>query len=153
MASKLAAAKIASWSGVRTVIAAAARADVVAHALSGEPGVGTVVQPHDRHLPARKLWIAFAVGARGTITVDAGARTALGSGGASLLHAGVRAVDGTFEVDDPVEIADEHGTVFAKGLVQFSSSEAARLAGQRSADLPDGASRWLVHCDDLVMLP
>ncbi len=42
MASKLAAAKIATWSGVQTVIADAARPGVLAAALAGEAGVGTV---------------------------------------------------------------------------------------------------------------
>ena len=40
MASKLAAAKIASWSGVRAVIAAANRPGVLAGAVEGRPGVG-----------------------------------------------------------------------------------------------------------------
>src|SRR5581483_2873276 len=89
MASKLAAAKIAAWSGVRAVIAAANRDDVLAGAVAGEAGIGTVVRPHDRRLPARKLWIAFAVGASGTVVVDEGARRALVERGTSLLPAGV----------------------------------------------------------------
>jgi len=42
MASKLAAAKIATWSGVQAVIADAGRPGVLAAALAGEAGVGTV---------------------------------------------------------------------------------------------------------------
>jgi len=61
MASKLAAAKMAAWSGVRVVIAAADRDDVLAGAVTERPGVGTVVRPRERRLSARKLWIAFAV--------------------------------------------------------------------------------------------
>ena len=45
MASKLAAAKIAAWSGVKAVIANADRADVLTEAVAGVPGVGTVVIP------------------------------------------------------------------------------------------------------------
>ena len=59
MASKLAAARIASWSGVRTVIANAGRDGVLPEAVEGA-GVGTTFAGHDRRLPARKLWIAFA---------------------------------------------------------------------------------------------
>ena len=70
MASKLAAAKIASWSGVRTVIADAARDGVMVDACDGTPGVGTVVRPRAASLGARRLWIAFAVGSSGTVTVD-----------------------------------------------------------------------------------
>jgi glutamate 5-kinase len=153
MASKIAAAKIAAWSGVRTVIAAAGRDGVLADAVAGTPGIGTVVVPHDRQLPARKLWIAFAVGSSGTLVVDAGARTALERGGVSLLPAGVTAVAGRFEADEAVEIADADGTVFAKGLTRVGASVAATMAGKRTDELPDGAPRHLVHADDLVILP
>ena len=153
MASKLAAAKIAAWSGVRTVIAAAERPDVVTDAVRGVSGVGTVVVPHDRKLPARKLWIAFAVGSVGTITVDAGARRALLGGRASLLAAGVVGVDGDFDADSAVEIATADGQVFAKGLVRASASVIGAMAGKRSNDLPEGTPPWIVHRDDLVVLP
>jgi glutamate 5-kinase len=122
MASKLAAAKIAAWSGVRAVIAAAGRERVLTDAVAGTAGVGTVVRPHDRRLPARKLWIAFAVGAAGTIVVDEGARTALTGHNRSLLPAGVVSVTGEFEAGAAVEIATPEGGVFAKGLARHHSS-------------------------------
>ncbi|WP_334144560.1 glutamate 5-kinase [Rhabdothermincola sp.] len=153
MATKLAAAKIASWSGVRTVIADARREHVLADAVAGAPGVGTVVVPHDRKLAARKLWIAFAVGSSGTLVVDEGARAALLGGKASLLAAGVRAVHGDFDEDDAVEIASADGRVFAKGLVRVDAATAKEIAGRRSAELPEGSPRHVVHRDDLVMLP
>ena len=80
MASKLAAAKMASWSGVRTVIAAATRPDVLLDAVTGTPGVGTTVTPRDRRLPARKLWIAFALPAEGRVVIDDGAATGATAG-------------------------------------------------------------------------
>jgi glutamate 5-kinase len=153
MASKLAAAKIAAWSGVRTVIAAAHRDRALVDAVAGTHGVGTVVVPHDRRLSARKLWIAFAVGARGTVVVDAGARRALEAGGASLLAAGVTGVSGDFDADEAVEIADPGGRVFAKGLVRADAAVIKDLAGRRSRDLPEGVAGEVVHRDDLVVLP
>jgi glutamate 5-kinase len=153
MASKLAAAKIAAWSGVRTVIAAAARPGVLADAVAGAPGVGTSFPPHERDLPARKLWIAFAVGSSGRLTVDEGARRALHRGGTSLLVAGIAGVEGTFEADDAVEIAGPDGVVFAKGLVRIDARTADAVRGRRSADLPEGVPAFVVHRDDLVMLP
>ncbi|MGQ0519591.1 MAG: glutamate 5-kinase [Actinomycetota bacterium] len=153
MASKLAAAKIASWSGVRAVIAAAGRPGVLAGAVAGEAGVGTVVRPHDRRLPARKLWIAFAVGSSGTVFVDEGAQRALVERKTSLLPAGVVAVKGTFDVDDAVEIADRDGRVFAKGLVRHPSQRVAEWGGRRTADLPPDLPHEVVHRDDLVVLP
>src|SRR3546814_9586179 len=77
MASKLAAAKIAAWSGVEAVIASASREGVLSSAVAGEKGIVTVVRPHSRRLPARKLLFAFELGASGTIFVDSGAPSAL----------------------------------------------------------------------------
>jgi glutamate 5-kinase len=153
MASKLAAAKIAAWSGVRAVIAAADRPGVLQAALAGEPGVGTIVRPHDRRLPARKLWIAFAVGASGVVVVDEGARRALIERGTSLLPAGVVDVTGAFDADAAVEIAGPDGRVFAKGLVRHPAARVKEWAGRRTADLPPDVPHEVVHRDDLVVLP
>jgi glutamate 5-kinase len=151
MASKLAAAKIASWSGVRCVIAAADQASVLRDAIAGAP-VGTVVQPHAERLTSRKLWIAFAVGVGGRVIVDDGARRALVSQGRSLLAAGVRDVDGDFDGDVAVEVVGEDGRPFAKGLVRYSAKGLRAVAGRRSGDLPDGAPAEVIHRDDLVVL-
>jgi glutamate 5-kinase len=152
MASKLAAAKIAAWSGVEAVIADASRPGVLAQVVGSVPGVGTRFRPRDRRLAARKLWIAFAIGASGTIVVDDGARRALTERGRSLLPAGVVAVRGEFAVDDAVEIAGADGSVFAKGLVRQPSGVVAAWAGRRSDQLPEDESPEVVHRDDLVVI-
>ena len=153
MASKLAAAKISAWSGVKAVIAQASRDGVLQEVVAGTAGVGTVVHPKGRRLPARKLWIAFAVGSSGTVVVDEGARRALLERGVSLLPAGVSGVKGSFEVDDAVEIAGPDGRVFAKGLVKVGAVGLREVAGRRTADLPEGTPHEVVHRDDLVVLP
>ena len=153
MASKLAAAKMAAWSGVRVVIAAANRPDVLVDAVAGVPGVGTVVVPRATRLPARKLWIAFAVGSSGTVVVDEGARAALVERGVSLLPAGVVAVQGAFDADAAVEIAGPDGQVFAKGLTRYPAHRVKALAGRRTSELPDDVVHEVVHRDDLVLLP
>jgi glutamate 5-kinase len=152
MASKLAAAKMASWSGVRAVIAAAVRPGVLMDALAGAVGVGTSVQPRDRKLSARKLWIAFALPPQGRIVIDDGAARALSAGGRSLLAAGVVQVHGAFAADDAVEIVDSHGAVVAKGLSRVDADELGAMAGRRSDELFDGSGE-VVHADDLVILP
>ena len=152
MSTKVAAAKIAAWSGVRTVIADAGRPSVLRDAVDGVAGVGTVVLPHDRNLPARKLWIAFAIGSQGTIAVDEGARAALLRGGTSLLAAGVTGVVGDFDADDAVEVTGPDGAVFAKGLSRLDAAGVKEVAGRRSAELGDGTPAWVVHRDDLVVL-
>jgi glutamate 5-kinase len=153
MASKLAAAKIAAWSGVRAVIAQADRPDVLNQAVTGQNGVGTVVVPRRRRLNARKLWIAFAVGSAGTVYVDDGARRALTDRGVSLLPTGVIGVKGAFDDDDAVEIAGPDGKVFAKGLIRLDAAGLREVAGRHTADLPEGVPHEVVHRDDLVVLP
>jgi glutamate 5-kinase len=152
MASKLAAARIASWSGVRTVIAEARRDDVLAQALSQEKGAGTQFLPHDRQLSARKLWIAFAAHNAGVIVVDAGAKAALIERNTSLLHAGVIEVHGDFAEGDTVEISGLDGLVFGRGMVSVDVVQASAAAGRQSGDLPEGMPHELVHRDDLVVL-
>ena len=152
MASKLAAAKIAAWSGVRAVIASAEWPSVVLDAVAGKP-VGTVIRPREHRLSSRKLWIAFAQGAAGRVIVDDGARRALTRDGRSLLPAGVRDVDGRFEADDAVEVVDEDGRPFAKGLARVSGDVLRAIAGRRTSDLPDGTPHEVIHRDDLVVLP
>ena len=152
MATKLAAARIAAWSGVRAVIAAADTPDVVSAAIAGRP-VGTVVRARTQRLPSRKLWIAFARAASGRIVVDDGARRALCRDHRSLLPAGVLGVEGNFEADDAVEIVDGSGVPFAKGLVRYASTVLERVAGRQTSELGDGLPHEVVHRDDLVVLP
>jgi glutamate 5-kinase len=153
MGSKLTAARIASWSGVRAVIAHADRVNVLTDAVHGTAGVGTVFEAHDRRLSARKLWIAFATASKGTILVDEGARVAIQDKGRSLLPAGVLGCSGAFEEDDIVDIAGPDGTVFARGMVTMNDASLEQAKGRRSADLPAHLPSEAVHRDDLVIVP
>lgn len=153
MASKLAAARIASWSGVRTVIARAHRAGVLVDAVHGVEGVGTTFAAHDRWLPARKLWIAFAAQAQGVVVVDEGARRAMVERNTSLLPAGVVGLHGDFDEGDTVEVRDADGSTFARGMVQVDAVALARIMGRRTSDLVESGAREVIHRDDLVLLP
>ncbi|MEO6987934.1 MAG: glutamate 5-kinase [Aquihabitans sp.] len=153
MASKVAAAKMASWSGVQAVIAAAHRQDVLIDAVNGRADVGTVVHRRPKRIAARKLWIAFAVAARGRVVVDEGARRALLDRGVSLLAAGIRQAEGKFHADEAVEIVGPDGVVFAKGLSRLSATDLKAVAGLHTGELPEGTSPVVVHRDDLVIVP
>ena len=145
MASKLSAAKIASWSGVETIIAAAHRPNVLLDAVTEVTGVGTLVRARSERLSARKLWIAFALGSQGSLTVDAGAQQALLKGGGSLLAVGLAGVNGDFVAGDAVEVAGPDGVVFAKGLAMFGSGELEAAIGEQDVEA--------IHRDDFVVLP
>lgn len=152
MASKVAAARMAAWSGVTTVIAAATRENVLVDALVDEPGFGTVVRPEPHPLSAKKLWIAFALEPAGTISVDAGAHRALLGDGRSLLAVGVTSQAGEWERGDAVDIVAPDGAAFARGLASVSASELEDIQGTRNADQPDSVPGHVVHRDDLVLL-
>lgn len=163
MGSKLSAARIASWSGVRTVIASSQVDDVLAkvvrqveaaEAADGHivgDSVGTTFHGSARRLSARQLWVAFASEVRGRITVDKGARSALTRGTVSLLPAGVVEVDGQFEAGDTVEIVDDAGSVIGRGSSMMDAAQARTSAGRRSSDLNEGVPSILVHRDSLVL--
>ncbi|MCB0967990.1 MAG: glutamate 5-kinase, partial [Ilumatobacter sp.] len=150
MASKLTAARMASWSGVRSVIGRAARDGILAGAVSDEL-VGTTFEPHARALSARRLWIAFAAEVHGKVVVDSGARRALVEGHKSLLPAGVVHAEGGFAVGDVVDIVTDDGRTFARGRASVHAHQLLAAIGRRTADLPDDVNDEVVHRDDLVV--
>lgn len=147
VATKIAAARMAAWSGIPTVIAAADEPSVVERAVDGEP-VGTWVEPHASGLSSRKLWIAFGLPARGRVAVDAGAVRAVVEHGRSLLPVGVTAVEGSFAVGDAVEVVGPDGKLVGKGRVAMASESVVAAIGRHS----DQAGGEVVHRDDLVVL-
>jgi glutamate 5-kinase len=152
MASKVAAARMAAAAGVQAVVTSA---DAVADALAGRP-TGTSFRPAPSRLPTRLLWLAYAATARGRLHLDDGAVTAVVSRRASLLAAGITAVEGNFVAGEPVEILDQNGHAVARGLVNFDAVELPGLLGRSTADLArelgPAYRREVVHRDDLVLL-
>lgn len=144
IATKVAAARMAAWSGIPTVVARSSRADAAVAAVAGEE-VGTWVAPRPSGLPARKLWIAFGMPTRGRVTIDAGAVTALVGHGRSLLAVGVTGATGSFEAGEAVEVVGPDGSPVAKGRPRLAVDAVEAAAGQR---LEDGV---VIHRDDLVV--
>ena len=77
-------------------------------------------------------------------------------GGRSLLPAGVRAVEGTFQRGDPVVVRALDGKAVARGLSAYASIDAERIAGHRSDEI-EAILGWrgrdeVIHRDDLVLL-
>jgi glutamate 5-kinase len=161
MASKLSAARIASWSGVRAVIARADIAgvlydivnDIVNGALAQTSSIGTTFHGSDRNLSARQLWVAFASEVSGRVHIDAGASQILVRGTVSLLPAGVTRVDSEFDAGDTIEIISSDGVAIARGSASMSSAQVVQSLGRRSSELEDGFPQVVVHRDALVLLP
>jgi len=157
MASKLRAARVLSSSGIPVVIASGLSRRSILDILGGRD-TGTLILPRRTgKLRSRKMWIAYAMNAHGTILVDGGARKVLMEGGKSLLPAGVTGARGRFRPGDAVSIADRRGRVFARGIARWSSEQVDRGKGKRSAEVrtllgPETPAE-VVHRDDLTILP
>ena len=152
VATKVAAARMAAWSGVPTVVAGAQEDRVAVRAVLGEP-VGTWIEPHSSRLPSRKLWIAFGQPAEGRIRVDAGAVEAMVSRGGSLLPVGITEIQGEFGEGAGVEVLGPAGALVGKGLVTLSSTALAPLLGKHSSTAArEGWGGEVIHRDDLVVL-
>ncbi len=162
MRTKLSAARIATGSGTAMWIAPGRRTGVIADCLAHSGVAGTFFPPAARP-SARKRWLAWASGEpQGTIIVNACARRVLEEHGRSLLPIGIVRTEGEFGKGDLVGIADETGSVFARGIAQYSGSTVARIAGSTTAQVSDilggtsGAAKTppeVVHRDCLVLLP
>jgi glutamate 5-kinase len=154
IASKVAAAAMATAAGVDCVVASGTEPGVIRAAVAGQP-VGTRFHHTSRRDSAFKLWLRHAKPTMGRVRVDAGARRALEERGTSLLAVGVRSCDGAFEAGDAVEIVAEDGErVIGKGIARLSAGELAAVAGLRSDQVRQrlpGADDEVVHRDALVL--
>lgn len=151
MASKLSAARMASWSGVRAVIAKAGQPNVLIDAANGV-SVGTTFLASSRSLPARKLWIGFATNVEGALVIDDGARRALLERGTSLLPAGIVEVHGEFGEGDVVDVRDSAGVTVARGIALCDADVLRAVRGKRTTDLPANVAHEAIHRDDLLVL-
>lgn len=153
MATKLAAARIATQSGVAMMIC---NGETIAPLTALADGAkSSIFTAQIAPSTARKNWIASALDSAGEVTIDDGALAALQKG-RSLLPAGVTKVTGTFERGDLVDIKETSGRVIARGLMAYSSREANLLKGHKSSNFDaiigyDGRAE-LVHADDLVLI-
>jgi glutamate 5-kinase len=148
MASKLAAAALATGSGIPVLLAAASAAG---HALTSAD-VGTAFAPTGPRLSARRFWLRHAADATGRLHLDAGAVAAVVGRRRSLLAAGITAVDGEFSAGDVVELTGPDGAAVARGMVGFDAGELPALIGRSTHELPAEQRREVVHADDLVPL-
>lgn len=102
---------------------------------------------------ARKQWITM-MKPRGSVTLDAGAATAL-AGGKSLLPAGITATDGAFERGDPILMLGADGRELGVGLSRYTAAETAKIMGKRSDEIEavlgyEGRAA-LIHRDDMAL--
>lgn len=154
MLTKVQAARRAANSGGHTVIASGREPNVLVRLAQGER-IGTELRASIPVQSARQRWLANHLRVRGRVTLDAGAIKALVTGHKSLLAIGVTHVEGHFGRGDVVACVDEHGVEYARGLINYSSTDTQRILGlpsQKIAEvLGSMSAAELMHRDNMVL--
>ena len=148
MRSKLEAASQVVRAGCHAVIANGRAPERLPELFAGE-AVGTWLAPRGE-LRGRRRWIAFAAHSRGSLQLDEGAVAALRESGASLLAAGVRAVEGDFRRGDVVDLTGPGGESVGRGIAYCDAETTRRWC---RGEPPEGVRNHeaLVHRDHLVL--
>jgi len=155
MITKVLAAKRAARSGAHTVIASGREQDVLIRLSKGER-LGTQLLASTEVLTARKQWLADHLQVKGWLLIDDGAVQALVAERKSLLPIGVIEVHGEFARGDVITCRGPDGDEVARGLANYSSEQARRIARRPSAEIESVLGfveeRELIHRDNLVIL-
>jgi glutamate 5-kinase len=139
MTTKLQAAEIAMNSGGMAVIANGTKPGILRRIFAGE-SEGTLFAGNTEALSGKRRWIAFASSVTGRIHINAGALEAIARKNASLLFPGITQIENSFDPGDVVAIVGPDGSEIARGIANYSSADATKLMGRRSADIEHLAS-------------
>ncbi len=152
MATKLAAAQIATQAGCEMIIMNGRAPSPLSRLENGERHTRFKAATNPRK--ARDQWISGSLKPKGNVYLDKGAVFALKTG-KSLLAAGITHLEGRFEKGDAVSVFDSQGVEIARGLVSYGHVNAAKIIGLHSDKIEailgytNGAA--LIHRDNLVM--
>lgn len=152
MRTKIEAAKIATAAGTTMVIGSGKPNHPIAAIENGAKS--TWFAPSLSPVNERKKWIAGGLEVAGSITIDSGALVALESG-KSLLPAGVTKVSGEFSRGDTVDILSPSGTRIGRGLIEYDSTDANRIAGLKSSQIEEflgpNIRTEMIHRNDMAL--
>ncbi len=153
MVTKLQAARIAMGAGTHMVITSGKVMNPLG--ALGAGGRATWFIAASDPVASRKRWIAGTLEPKGAVVIDDGAAGAL-EAGKSLLPAGVRRIEGSFERGDAVVIRTLSGRDLGRGLIAYGAEEAARIIGKKSKEIAEilgsEGRAEIIHRDDLVMM-
>jgi glutamate 5-kinase len=142
-------------SGTSTVIAWGREPDVLLRLAAGER-IGTLLTAGTPKLAARKQWMVDHLQLRGSVVVDDGAVQKLIGEGKSLLPIGMHEVQGDFSRGDVIAVRTAQGVEIARGLANYSATEARLIARKPSAQvgalLGYANEPEMIHRTNLVLL-
>lgn len=154
MITKVRAAQRAARSGANTLIASGREPDALLRIANGGE-LGTLLYATASPLAARKQWLADHLQLAGSLLLDDGAVKALREG-KSLLPIGVVGIEGDFERGAAVACRSKSRSEVARGLINYSSSEARRIAGHATNEIEAILGYFdedvLIHRDNMVLL-
>lgn len=154
MLTKILAAKRAAGSGASTVIAWGRQPQVLLRLVQGE-AMGTLLVAQTAKNQARKQWMVDHLQLRGAVLIDAGAALKVSAEGKSLLPIGMTSVQGDFSRGDIIAIKGVDGSEIARGLANYSSSEARLICRKSSSEferlLGYTGEPEMVHRTNLVL--
>lgn len=149
MRTKLAAAQIATKTGIDVVIASSTEPHVLKRICLGEK-IGTRFYSSTR-LSSKKSWIAFGTRHEGELVIDQGAVEALLHRSGSLLLAGILRVKGEFHAGEVVIIQSPSGDQIAKGITNFSKNDLQLLLRKKEQGERLQKIHEVVHRDYMVV--
>ncbi|KPN71918.1 glutamate 5-kinase [Neisseria sp. 83E34] len=147
MYTKVLAAKRAALSGAATVIASGREQNALLRLLQGE-SIGTLFTSEQSRINARKQWLLGHVQMVGSVVVDQGAEKAVAEQHTSLLPVGCIRVNGHFYRGELVAVLNKEGKEIARGLVNYSSEETAKILQTPSNKIAERLG--YAHEDELI---
>ena len=151
MKTKIEAAKICQLAGCYMAIANGNYINPIKKVIENQKC--TWFLPKISKLDARKQWIIGSIAPKGEVIIDQGAIKAI-ENGKSLLPAGVKKINGTFEKGDHILVKDQNNIERARGLASFSSNEIEQIKGSHSREIKNilgySSREEIIHKDDLV---
>jgi glutamate 5-kinase len=155
MITKIEAAKLATDSGVRVVIADGRERDIIIRLAKGEQ-IGTHFTGTGNRMESRQRWMLSGLCTKGKLIIDDGATLALKKHKRSLLAAGIQSAEGRFGRGDIVEIYNTEGTQIGCGIVNYSAADIAIIKGAQSSKIKDLLNTdygpEVVHRNNLALL-
>lgn len=153
MITKLDSAEIVTKAGITMHIVSHELEDL-ARKLMEQTEMGTEFSPR-KNISRHRHWIGFQSSPTGQLVIDDGAIAAIRSR-KSLLAVGITDALGYFKPGDTIEIKGPDGTLVAKGLSNFSSTQVRMIMGKKNSQhmdiLKEEVHASVVHADNMMIM-